>query len=115
MKMNHLLLEVYCDYNKKNKDDKIACKIMNYKIGLHCLQSNCKYFSYTKCPNEIAYVNQEGVTENELCFIGFGGEMDTDNLSERVELLEKWKQTCIKKIDEAYESYMKEKENKNKK
>lgn len=107
MKMNHLLLEVYCDCPKINS--KLACSKSNFKLGIHCFKSQCKYLSYTKCPNEIAYVNEEGITDNDECFIGYGGDMEPEDSKKRELTIKEWRTICLQKIDEAYKTYMEKK------
>jgi len=102
MKMKHLLLECYCSCDTPNKNN--PCYTNSKNIGIHCLQ--CKNFSYTKCPYEIAYSNKEGLVENVDDFIGFGGEMDVDNNEERQKLITEWSNICRAKISDAYDEYM---------
>lgn len=109
MKMKHILLECFCDCEDKN--EKLPCYERNGQLGIYCFQCGCKYLSYTKCPNEIAYANEEGVVENELDSVGFGGDMDGNDDNETKVLIDKWHEICRKKIDEAYEEYMNYKNN----
>ena len=106
MKMKHVLLEIYCNCNTESENEKpICCN----GIGNGCMENNCKYLSYTNCPYEIAFAGCTGVIESFDDCIGFGGEMEpeTNNSSEREMLLKEWKSICKKKIDEAYDEYMK--------
>lgn len=110
MKMKHVLLEIYCDYDEENENEKtICCNV----IGNSCMESNCKYLSYTICPYEIAFTGSTGVVESFDECIGFGGKMEpeTNDSSEREILLKEWKSICKKKIDEAYDEYMEFKNN----
>ncbi len=114
MGYKHVLLEVYCslDYSKNNDFETPSfCKHGVNNPGYHCFDNECKYKSYTKCPNEFAYVDEFGEVVNEDCYIGFGGEMDSvdDNDITRSKMIELWENICKKKINEAYEEYMLEK------
>jgi hypothetical protein len=108
--MKHVLLEIYCDYNTENENENPLCC---NGIGNACMESNCKYLSYTNCPHEIAFTGSTGVVESFDECIGFGGEMEseTNDSSEREILLKEWKSICKKKIDEAYDEYMEFKNN----
>lgn len=105
MKMQHLLIEGYCD---EIKGDKYPCK-NTLNMGIHCLE--CSQFSFTKCPNEIAVSNEEGVVENEYDYIGFGGDMESEQLQSREYNLSVWKKICREKINEVYDEYMKRTKN----
>lgn len=108
MKMKHVLLEMYCKCNYKNNKPKF-CK----GIGQTCIHHNCQYLCHTYCPNEIAFAGSNGVIESFDDCIGFGGEMEPDiyDSNEINILLKEWKLICKKKIDEAYDEYMKFKNN----
>ena len=84
MKIKHLLIECFCNYDYKNKK--------------------------TKCPNEIAYTNENGVVEKETDFIGFGNEMEENCIYDKNILIKKWTEICREKINEAYEEYMNNKD-----
>lgn len=103
MEMKHIIMEIYCDY-QKNKN-----KVQNCKgLCIECFSNSCKYLSYTYCPNEIAYSSQSGIVEEVNHYIGFGGEMEPDeyNKLQSVKLKSKWKEICLKKINETYSEYM---------
>lgn len=102
--MKHMILECYCDC--KEKKSGLLCEKDDFKIGSYCLKNSCKYFSYTIAPNEIAYSNDKGIVENELDFVGFGGEMNPEDNDKIEECIDKWHEICTRKIDEAYEEYM---------
>ena len=97
MKMSHILIEGYCNEDYK---DTANCR---GKMGVDCFE--CKCFSFTECPNEIAITNDESMAEE---FIGFGGDMES-TAEDRNENIKKWKSICKSKIHEAYSDYMKEK------
>ena len=86
LKIKHLLIECFCDYDSKDKNS--ICFTGN-KINIDCLKHNCVHFMYTKCPNEIAYANEEGVVEKETDFIGFGDEMEKENVKDKKILINK--------------------------
>jgi len=105
MKMAHLLLEIYCEYEEGR------CIYGKDKMGVYCFENKCNLLSYTYCPNELAYSGNEGVVLERDSFIGFGGEMDADsNLDnydkEHRKCLNEWEKVCKEKISDAYESYM---------
>ena len=102
MKMKHLLLEGYCSCDIPNQNN--PCYMTSKGIGIHCLE--CEKFSYTKCPHEIAYSNEDGVIENVDDFIGFGGEMDVDDKEQRQKWITEWGNICRAKISDAYDEYM---------
>lgn len=102
MRMKHILVEGYCD--KDNPSNINPCNENNKELGIHCL--SCKNFSYTICPNEIAYANEDGVVENLEDFVGFGLEMDVNDEKEHNQMISKWHSICKTKIAEAYNEYM---------
>lgn len=101
MEMKHLLIEGYCDGNKGEKEAPCEGTLV---FGVYCLE--CSRFSYCKCPNEIAISNEEGLIETLEDFIGFGGEMEPEDIEKRDEYIAVWKDICRKKIKEAYDEYM---------
>lgn len=101
MKMQHLLIEGYCD--GKTKDGDYLCG-NTLKLGIHCLR--CPQFSYSECPNEIAISDNDGLVECQEDYIGFGGDMEPEDLEKRDDYIAIWKNICRKKIDEAYEEYI---------
>ena len=103
MKMRHLLIEGYCD--GKKGEESCPCE-STLSLGTHCLE--CSYFSYTKCPNEIAISNDNGLVECNEDFIGFGGDMEPDDIKKREEYINVWRRICRKKINEAYEEYIRQ-------
>lgn len=101
MKMQHLLIEGYCD--GKDGEKGYPCQ-STLKLGLHCL--GCPQFSYTKCPNEIAISNDDGLIKSQEDFIGFGGEMEPEDIKNRDVYISVWNDICRKKINEAYDEYI---------
>lgn len=100
MKMQHLLIEGYCD---GKEGEEYPCKNI-LKMGIHCLE--CSKFSFTTCPNEIAISNGSGLIETQKDYIGFGGDMEPEDLQKREYCLSIWKEICRQKINEAYDEYM---------
>jgi hypothetical protein len=47
---------------------------------------------------------------NTMAWIGFGGDMDPDPYNDKMvsELKEPWGKVCKKKVNEAYEDYMRQ-------
>lgn len=112
MKYSHLMLEVYCDYNKNEKTLNFCINGV-YNPTAKCFENSCKFLSYTDCENEIAYIGSKGLSEYD---IGFGGamnpEIDENFTENEKQLIEIWKSICKNKIDEAYREYMLIKNNK---
>lgn len=108
----HILLEVYCGY-KHGKKKKIPipqfCKNGIDNPGYDCFKNQCQFVSYTECPNEFCFAGELGEVHDQESYIGFGGEMEPDSCDEedRKRLILLWQQICKKKIQEAYEEYMK--------
>ncbi len=100
MKMDHLLIEGFCDGDKNQKA--YPCK-GTLKFGVHCI--GCPKFSYTFCSNEMAISDVNGVVE--YC-IGFGGNMEPTDVEKREEYIATWNRICKEKIDEAYDEFMKQ-------
>ncbi len=98
MKMEHLLIEGFCD--AKEKLCTFPCNGA-LKIGVHCFE--CSQFSYTFCPNEIAISNGEGIVEES---IGYGGDMEPIEIERIEESISVWHKICKEKINEAYELFM---------
>lgn len=99
MKMEHLIVEGYCD--AKSKNDKFLCN-GELKIGIYCFE--CPMFSYTFCPNELALSDDKGVVIKN---IGFGGDMEPTNIQEREKCISEWSNICKRKIEESYDMYIK--------
>lgn len=105
--MKHLLLEVYCDCESCNEPS--FCSHGANNPGSHCFENNCKFLSYTNCPNEISYSGDSGIVESVEDYVGFGGDMlpEPYNEENKKMLIKKWKEICISKISQAYNEYMK--------
>ena len=101
MKMRHLLVEGYCD----GKEGEKGCPCEGtLTFGIHCFA--CLQFSYAKCPNEISISNDEGVIKSIDDFIGFGGDMEPEDIEKRDEYIAIWMDICREKIRDAYDEYM---------
>jgi hypothetical protein len=110
MGYRHLLLEVYCCYDFSEERTSEIPKYCRYGInnpGYHCFSNDCPFKGFAECPNELAFVGEFGEVKDEESFVGFGGEMDSDDDKEKELLLNLWSKISKKKIDEAYEEYMK--------
>ena len=109
--MKHLLLEVYCDCDMKNKKSiPYFCKSTVEIMGVKCFKNKCKHLSFTSVENEIAYVGKYGQVESYASdCIGFGGDMeDSTKGYETEELINIWENKCKEKIDEAYNDFINE-------
>lgn len=100
MKMEHLIIEGFCDGNENQ--DKYPCN-GTLKFGVYCFE--CLKFSYTYCPNEIAISDTDGVVG---AWIGFGGNMEPNDQEKREAYIAIWKNICEGKINESYDEYMKQ-------
>ena len=101
MRMEHLLIEGFCDGRKTNVE--CPCK-GGLEWGVHCIK--CSKFSYTFCPNEIALSDVNGVVEK---WIGFGGDMEPCDWDKREKYIAVWNRICKKKITEAFDEFIKQK------
>lgn len=100
MKMEHIIVEGYCDGSEKQTI--YPCNGV-LKMGTHCL--TCSKFSYTYCPNEITISNADGLVEE---YIGFGGNMEPNDTEKRNEYILLWNKICKEKIEEAFEEFMRQ-------
>lgn len=113
----HLLLEVYCSY-KWNEEECTHvpefCKKGVKNPGYHCLENECHFTTFTYADNEICYAGESGEVPSDEAWIGFGGDMESQdyNENENKELISKWEDICRKKINEAYEEFMRIKKSK---
>ena len=96
MKMQHLLIEGYCDG--------VAGDENSFILGIYCFK--CSRFSFCECPNEIALSGEKGLIEDDEDCIGFGGDMEPDALQNRNKYISIWRNICRRKIKEAYDEYM---------
>lgn len=103
---SHIMLETYCAIDSEKSEVPEYCILESGKPEYHCYENECKYIYYTKAPNQISYMNEMG---ESIYDIGFGGEMYPEDFDETKtkELLKIWKNICKRKIDEAFEGYMK--------
>lgn len=103
----HMAIEVYCGYEYREDKTKQIPDNCKYGIGQvrnYCI--NCSFMSFAAAPNQISYSDNDGEASSKLQ-IGFGGEMEPDDITDRRKLLGIWKEICDKKIKEAYTEYMK--------
>lgn len=99
----HILLEVYCH---KNMEQEIPCFCESNGIipGYYCVLNHCTHMSFTSHENALCYINEKSIAEE---IISFGGEMVSESLNE-CECVKLWKTISIRKINEAYDEYMKQ-------
>lgn len=98
--LNHLLLEVYCtkDYDENvGKDKPSYCCSDNFLPTYNCLFNKCPFVTFTSHENALCYINENSEAEKIIAL----DEEDNLNL---------WKEISLKKIDEAYDCFMKSKE-----
>ena len=107
--MKLLLLEVYCDCESDKLRPIFCCNGKN-SPSVHCFKHSCRYLSYSSCPNELAFSNDDGLIENSDYSIGLGGDMLPNCLTEDVynSCKKTWKKIAKTKISEAYTMYMRE-------
>lgn len=117
---SHVILEVHCKFDPclldsletQQIDVPPYCRKGAGETGVHCLFSKCPYAAFTDAPLELALSDANG--DVDVCdgssWIGFGGEMEPDGISEplRCELEKLWAKIAKRKIEEAYDLYMDE-------
>lgn len=110
----HVILEVVCCLNFEDKDSPAvpACCLKGAgKPGVHCLVDRCLHVGFTDAPHELAFSDANGEIDiaDETVWVGFGGDMEPDDISDRTrnELTGLWERIAKKKIKEAYLEYMK--------
>lgn len=104
---NCILLEVYCtNRNLNTQSGTSKCYCSDQVPGYGCLHMHCPYISFTSCENSLCYVNDKSVAQE---IVSLGGEM-VSYPSSTTEEISMWRDIAIKKINEAYNEYMKEKE-----
>ena len=97
MRMKHMLLEGYCDYDKPS--DNFPCKDFKGVIGIHCI--GCKAFNYTIAPNELALSNSMSIVEELDDFVAINLDMYDEQI--RSKSIKKWNDICRTKLKEVYE------------
>lgn len=98
---NHVMLEVHCSREWDDSDASEIAKcdgVPQYK----CLENKCPYVVFTSYENCLCYVNENSVCEKSIAF-------DGEEFIQKKELLLLWKNISSKKIDEAYDEFMKKK------
>jgi hypothetical protein len=104
------LFELICglDIDSESKSPSF-CKYGIGKPGDYCLENLCPHISVCTVPRTLAYTNKYGYVEDSADF-DEGIYIEDKEIDEPMEkLLNIWKDTCIKKIDEAYQEYIKDK------
>ena len=111
MRHIHLILEVYCLHGMQfdGYDDSNIPKYCKYgveKPGYHCMENRCHNVAYAPAPHEIAFAVDNGEVPHNA-WIGFGGDMEPDNLSlQETQYLKKlWEEICIDNINKSYNDY----------
>ena len=82
MAYKNVLLEAYCGYEYREEVTKEIpeyCKNGIDNPGYHCFDNECPFRSYTYSPNAIVYVNEFGAVIDQDSYIGFGGEMQSED------------------------------------
>lgn len=100
---NHILIEAYCTKDV-DSEDAVECELGFNKININCFVPICPHLGITPCQNEISITDSDGIAAH---WIGFGGDMSSDDETQRKKDLARWEKLCISKINEAYEIYMK--------
>ena len=97
---NHILLEVYClkgtDENEAKKRPDF-CTSTDCQPQYNCITNKCPFMAFTSCENALCYLNQSSETD---VIISLGEDSYT------TEQLLLWKQISHKKIDEAYDEFL---------
>ena len=109
MKMKHLIVEGFCNYDKGIiPEENNHCSEASGKMGIHCI--GCKNFSYTYAPSELAYSNEEGIVASIEDWISprfTKGIEENELTSEEKEFYsEKWHDMCKKAISEVYDNFV---------
>jgi hypothetical protein len=71
--------------------------------GYFCLENRCPHMTFSSHENALCYVGEKSVVEE---IISFGGEM-IEETDDEIQLLDKWKEISMSKLNEAYEEFMK--------
>lgn len=93
--MNFVLLETYCQKHfaeNESKPQPDFCK-GDYVPGYSCLLNHCMYLDFTSAENAFAYIGEDSSSKEEILL---GQDAD----------LELWEKICRKKINEAWEEYI---------
>ena len=92
MLLDHILVEGYC--SGKEGDVQTPCN-GNRKMSFECF--DCIYLGIGPCPYEICITDSEGIARTDDEWIGFGGEMNPEDLALEDIYKEKWVEICKKK------------------
>lgn len=101
MRLKHFIVEGYCD--KSSHGGPYPCSETG-TFGMHCF--TCAKFSYCEANNELAYSNAYGVVETLEDWVGFGGDMDPEDMTRQEECIALWQKICRRKIQEAHQEYI---------
>lgn len=93
--MNFVLLETYCQKRFAENESKPLpdfCK-GDHVPGYSCLVKNCPYLDFSSAENAFAYIGEDSSSKEEILL---GQDAD----------LRLWEKICRKKINEAWEEYI---------
>ena len=94
--MNYILLETYCKKHfseNESKDSPVFCD-RNYIPAYKCIENNCPYLDFTSAENAFTYIGKDSSSKEEILLSN-----DDD--------LQLWETICRKKLNEAWEEYIK--------
>lgn len=94
---DYILLEAYCSFDGEKTDEEKLCPPSCNRQRIpefSCIANECPYFSYTTAEYALAYFGKESSSKHEILL---GEESD----------VELWESICRRKIDEAWEEYIK--------
>jgi hypothetical protein len=116
--LTHVILEIVCTFNFKHNDVPVptCCYCQNGadNPGIHCVLNECPNVGFTDAPYELAFSGANGEIDisDDSSWIGFGGDMEPEGISEstRNQLVYLWGEISKKKIKEAYTEYLEQME-----
>jgi hypothetical protein len=111
--LTHVILEVVCTFNFEHNDAPAMptyCQNGADNPGVHCVLNNCPNMGFTDAPYELAFSDANGEIDisDDTNWVGFGGDMEPEGISEctRNQLECLWAEISKKKIKEAYTEYL---------
>ncbi|MDR1874428.1 MAG: hypothetical protein LBQ90_05355 [Synergistaceae bacterium] len=112
-----MILEIVCTFNFEHNDAPTVTTYCQNGVdnpGIHCVLNECPYMSFTDAPYELAFSGANGEIDisDDANWIGFGGDMEPEGISEctRNQLVCLWREISKKKIKEAYTEYLEQME-----
>lgn len=100
IKSKYLIMEGFCN---ERKGRNFPCS-NTFQMKAYCF--HCPEFSYARSENELALSGADGTVERIEDWIGYGGDMEPDNLESYEEWAEIWTDICKRKIQEAKAEYI---------